>query len=194
MAQLSPGSLAAVIRDLVTSGLWQSNQNMGYDRTLQDLVLGLDYIQDLQDDHAFAMMQALAEVGYTVAPVLGNVHRAGHINSGQVATLFNLAIDNGEPIDVGNLAICPAADELQAGFVLEVGWFSLQLSNCDDVKPSLLLCQSVRGVHARHVLFKTVQANISHSLWMPVCLGRAWRHHLSACTALQGRLLTRSRC
>jgi hypothetical protein len=123
MEQLSPEGLAEVVRDLVISDLWLNDQNDRYGHTqLQDLVLDLSYIQDLQDDHACVMMYVLAQLGHTVTPVLCKVHSAGNMSNEQVVILMRLAMRNGEPIDMGNLASCPAAADLEAEFVLEVGW------------------------------------------------------------------------
>jgi hypothetical protein len=124
--QLSPEGLATVIKQLVTSGLWFVQHRVGRDKKqLPDRVLNLKLVQQLSKDHAFAMMQALAELGYSVTPVISMVPSAVDISSEQVATLLRLTMDNSEMVDVRNLTcrnICAAAADLEPDFVLEVGW------------------------------------------------------------------------
>jgi hypothetical protein len=121
MDQLSPEGLAAVIKDLVTSGLWLNKQSVGYGQTqLQNLVLGLTYIQSLEEDHAFAMMHTLAELGYSITQVISRVERALDISSARVAKLLKLAVVTGEVVDMCHLAKCTNAPELEADCV--PGW------------------------------------------------------------------------
>jgi hypothetical protein len=110
MDQLSPEGLASVIKDLVTSGLWLKKQSVGYGQTqLQNLVLGLTYIQSLEEDHAFAMMHALAELGYSITQVISRVERALGSSSAQVAKLLKLAVVTREVVDMCHLAKCTNA-------------------------------------------------------------------------------------
>lgn len=68
MWQLSPEGLATVIRELVTNGMWLNPQQQ-----LAPQVLASHMIHDLEEDHAFAMMHALAELGYSITGVICKV-------------------------------------------------------------------------------------------------------------------------
>lgn len=123
MEQLGPDGMAAVVRDLVTSGLWLNTHNAGYDKQqLQDKLLELDAMQFMSADDAYAVMHALAELGHHFTEVFCKVDAACDIDSDQVAALLQMAMDIGEPTDVCNLArCCSTAASLDTAFVLRVG-------------------------------------------------------------------------
>lgn len=121
MLTLSSQGVSTVIRELVASGLWLNHHNTGYDKVqLQDVVLQGGFVQGFDEDFSFEVMHTLGELGHAMSPVMCKVDSAMYISSEQVATLLKLALDNGEPTDLYNLASFSAAVELESDFVLEV--------------------------------------------------------------------------
>ena len=121
--QLGPDRMAAVVRDLVTSGLWINIDNASHDeQQLQDKLLELDTMQFMSADAAYAVMRALAESGHSFTRVFCKVDAVRDMDRDQVAALLQLAMDNGESTDICNLArCCSAAASLDTAFVLQVG-------------------------------------------------------------------------
>lgn len=174
MGKLSPEGLATVIKDLVNSGLWLNQHSTGAGkRQLQNIVLKLHYMQELPKDHAFAMMQAIAELRYSITPVMIVVNGASDISSEQVATLLKLAVLNGEMSDVCYLAKCTNAVEVEADCVLQVGWrllFSLELEQCCYGKPLLRICVNVCQVILSRLVVTHDSSMQQPMLLMPSCL------------------------
>lgn len=126
LTRLDVLGLKAVVKALVKADLWHCKQeesllSNGDAQDLQGRVLDQEPIQDLNPDHAYAVMHALAEEGCSFTSVFCKMHSAADIEKHEVSSLMDLAVQNEQWTDVVNMTYCPKVEELGPSYLLQVG-------------------------------------------------------------------------